>query len=460
MYRLKISSADYISLRKHLLRGRGADEEAAFLLAAQAKHRRGTDLLVREVVPVPPHAILVQHGAGLEIDPVFIATVMKRAKLGRLSIVLCHSHPFSDRGVRFSGIDDGGEELLFPRFLVQVPDVPHGTMVFGHASLDARFWQPGAAGPTPFDEVIVVGRTVDIIAPTSTNYRRTPLDLDDALARQALAIGDRGQQRLGVLKVGFIGAGGLCSVCFDGVARLGVSDIAITDRDEEKLHNVPRQIGGGISDVGQRKVDVLKSAALRLGLGTRVEAVPRWVQEPEASESLKDCDIIVVGTDTMKSRLFASRIGVQYMIPVVSAGIDIVTSAEGRIERIGGHVAVQDPSGPCLDCLGFIDHEMLEAEHETAEARLAHAYARAWDPNAPQPSVVVLNQVVGGAAGVELLQVATGVLPRSETPTYLMYDGCSNEMRRIIAKPIRACRVCDEVRAWGSRFELPIEVRV
>jgi len=331
-------------------------------------------------------------------------------------------------------------------------------MVFGHSSLDARLWTPGASGPKPFDEVIVAGRTIEIIAPTSSGYRRPELPLEETLARQTLAIGDEGQKKLGALKVGFIGAGGLCSVCFDGAVRLGISDIVVTDRDEEKPHNVPRQIGGGISDVGEKKVNVLKSAAARVGFGTRVDAVPRWVQELEAAEALKDCDVIVVGTDTMKSRVFAARIGSQYMIPVISAGIDIVMAEDGEIERIGAHVVVQDPSGPCLDCLGFIDHEMLDSEHETTEARVAHAYARGRDPNAPQPSVVVLNQVVGGAAGVELLQLAAGVLPRGQEPTYLMYDGCSNEMRRISAKRVRTCHVCDEVRAWGSRFELPIEV--
>ena len=93
------------------------------------------------------------------------------------------------------------------------------------------------------------------------------------------------------------------------------------------------------------------------------------------------------------------------------------------IEQVGGHVAVQDPGGPCLDCLALIDHERLKVELMSKEARVANGYAAGWDPDAPQPSVVVFNQVFGGAAGIELLQVATGALKRDATPTYLMFDG-------------------------------------
>ena len=123
MNRIKFIRAAYIGLRSHLLRGRNADEEAAFLICGVARQQHGTDLLVREVIPVPQEALLSQHGAGLEIDPVFIAAVLKTAKAASYSIVLCHSHPFSVGSVGFSGIDDRGERELFPRFMDHIPRI-------------------------------------------------------------------------------------------------------------------------------------------------------------------------------------------------------------------------------------------------------------------------------------------------------------------------------------------------
>jgi molybdopterin/thiamine biosynthesis adenylyltransferase len=457
MNRLKITRPAFTGLRQHLLRGRGADEEAAFLLCGTASHAAGTDLLVREVIEVPPDAMLSQGGSGIEIDPVFIARILKQARLGSYAIVLCHSHPFSMGAVGFSAIDDAGEEVLFPRFMTHVPGVPHGTIVFGNTSLDARVWMPGASGPTPIDEIIVVGTVLEFVKPNSSTYTRPRRKLPDELARQLLAIGDEGQRKLEQMKVGFIGAGGLCSVSFDGAVRLGVGATVITDRDALEKHNVSRVIGAGIADVGQKKADVLAASARRVGLGTHVLAVPLWAQEAAAAAALKDCDVIVVGTDTMKSRVLAARIGEQYLIPVISMGIDVMPSADG-IEQVGGHIAVQDPSGPCLDCLELIDHERLKVEHMSREARVANAYAAAWDPDKPQPSVVVFNQVVGGAAGVELLHVATGALKRDDVPTYLMFNGCDCTLHRVLAKALKSCGVCDEVRAKGDAIALPLEV--
>lgn len=456
MTRLKITRPAYTGLSAHLLRGRNADEEAAFLLCGIARHASGTDLLVREVVEVPPDALLSQHGAGLEIDPVFIAGVLKEAKLSGSGLVLCHSHPFSTGGVAFSGIDDAGEEALFPRFMTHVPGVPHGAIVFGNTSIDARVWMPGTTWPMTVDEVLVIGTTIEILRPTSSSYVRPRLALPEEMARQLLAVGNDAQRKLSELKVGFIGAGGLCSVSLDGATRLGVAAIVTADRDDLEKHNVSRVIGAGVVDVGQKKVDVLAASARRIGLGTQVLPVPLWAQEAAAAQALKDCDVIVVGTDTMKSRVFAARIGEQYLIPVISMGIDVVPGANG-IEQVGGHVAVQDPGGPCLDCLGLIDHERLEAELMSREARVANAYAAAWNPEKPQPSVVVFNQVIGGAAGVELLQVATGALKRDATPTYLVFDGCDCSLHRVLAKALMPCGVCDEARAMGDEVALPLE---
>jgi hypothetical protein len=94
----------------------------------------------------------------------------------------------------------------------------------------------------------------------------------------------------------------------------------------------------------------MADAAKRLGFGTLVEAVPRWFQAREVLHQLLDCDLIVVTTDTMKSGVFASRVGMQFLIPILSTGIDVVGTGD-MISAVGAHVALQLPGGPCLDCL-------------------------------------------------------------------------------------------------------------
>lgn len=456
MLRLKIVTADDQRLRRHLLRGREADEEAAFLVAAVREHAVGIDFLVREVITVPDEALLSKGRAGLEIDPVFISTVLKRARIEELSIFMCHSHPFTDDGVRFSSIDDAGEAALFPRFVAQVPTRAHGAIVFGQQSRDARVWLQGEPRQVRLDEIVIVGDVIEIVTPTRAAPVRTPLAIDQAVARQVLALGERGNAKLSSLRVGVIGAGGVGSVIHDGLVRLGVSAIVLVDGDKLTTSNVSREENATLADVGEYKVEVLRAAAARIGFGNDVRVVAKWLHDPDAVNALLDCDAIVLATDTMKSRVLAARLGAQYLIPIVSVGIDVVPGEAGAIASIGGHVAVQYPDGPCLDCLGLIDHELLAREEMSREARVANPYIRGRDPDASAPSVFVLNQVVGGAVGIELLQLATGALRPLGPRTYLVFDGCSGELRRVVAKAVRACEVCKQVRACGDRFSLPM----
>jgi molybdopterin/thiamine biosynthesis adenylyltransferase len=333
--------------------------------------------------------------------------------------------------------------------------VCHGAIVFGQSSRDARVWIPGGDRGRPVDEVVVVGDVVEVITPTSARSLRSGLAIDEVVARQVLALGEVGNEKVSRLRIGVIGGGGVGSVVFDGIVRIGVAEVVVVDGDKLTRSNVSREEGAFLADAGQLKVQVLQDVAGRVGFGTRVRAVACWAQEQEAVGALLDCDVIVVGTDNMKSRVFASRLGTQYLIPVVSVGIDIVPDETGAISAIGGHVAVQYPDGPCLDCLGLIDHDVLQCEEMSRTARAANAYLRGRDPEAPAPSVFVFNQVVGGLVGIELLQLATGRLRRLEQRTYLMLDGCTGETRRVAAKRVRACDVCGQVRGWGDRFALP-----
>lgn len=456
MLRIRILEADDRRLRAHLLRGRDADEEAAFLLAAGHDHAEGHDFLVREVLPVPDEALFAKGRAGLEIDPVFISTVVKKARTEELSIFLCHSHPFTDIAVRFSSIDDAGEERLFPRFLAQVPTCAHGAIVFGRESRDARVWLQGRVESVAIDEVVVVGSTVDVVKPTSSCAGRRGLALEGVVARQVLALGEVGNMRVSRMRVGLIGAGGVGSVVFAGAMRIGVAEITVVDGDTLSLSNVSRADGASVSEVGIDKVRVLEHIAEGVGFGTRVRGVSRWLQTEEALASLLQQDVLVVGTDTMKSRVLASRLGMQFLLPVISVGIDIAPGEAETVGAIGGHVAVQYPDGPCLDCLGLIDHELLRREEMSQEARLANAYTRGRDPEAPAPSVFVFNQVVGGLVGIELLQLATGQLRGADQATYLVFDGRTGEVRRVLAKAVRRCDACSQIRGWGDRYRLPL----
>ena len=456
MRRIKFLKSDFATLRAHLLRGATADEEAALLLTSSRADSDDLDLLVRRVVPVPDDALLSKHRAGLEIAPDFIAPLLKEARRDRGGIIVCHSHPFSTTSVHFSGIDDGGEEALFPRMQARTPG-PHASIVFGQESCDARVWLVDSSGPVAVDELTIIGDSVESIATCSARAKRPALSLDESVARQILAIGEAAQRRLSAARVGVVGAGGLGSLICDALIRMGVGAIVPVDRDALKQHNLARQANGGSDDVGAKKVSTIEAAAKRIGFGTHVQPVAQWIQEAYAARALLGCDVVIAVTDNMKSRVFAARLGHQYAIPIVSAGIDVIASATGTPPRVGGHVAVQHVDGRCLDCLGLIDHAMLDRENMTKAVRQANPYRQGRGPDDPAPSAIAFNQTVSGLVATEVLQLLTASLRSDPTATYLVYDGNTGETKRVYAKAVTRCHVCDEVRLRGDALPLPIE---
>src|SRR5690242_9447785 len=101
---LVFTDADLETLRRHVLKnvGGNGDEEATIVLAGASRLADEVRLVVREVIPVPPAALLRQGPAGLDVDPAFIAMYLKRCRDEQLSFILAHSHPFSTGRVAFS----------------------------------------------------------------------------------------------------------------------------------------------------------------------------------------------------------------------------------------------------------------------------------------------------------------------------------------------------------------------
>src|SRR5690349_1728884 len=95
-------------LRADLLK-HSPHEAAAVLLAANGSHHAGRRLLVREAIEAPADAYLAQEVLRAQLSPMFLAPLVKRARTEGLSVVLVHTHPFSEDDVAFSWVDDDGE---------------------------------------------------------------------------------------------------------------------------------------------------------------------------------------------------------------------------------------------------------------------------------------------------------------------------------------------------------------
>ena len=452
--RLVFDETNFNALRSHVLRNvrRNGNEEAAIVLAGVAHLPGEMRLLVRNVVPVPAEALLRQGPAGLEVDPAFLALHLKRCRTEKLSFLLAHSHPSSTGRVAFSGIDDGGEQELMPKCFARAAQGPHGAIVVGQQSLAARIWENATSGAIAIDRLRVVGGKLEEIVFARGCDGEPSLD-PVVFDRQIRAIGLPSTERLRRLTVAIVGLGGTGSQIFAQVLRLGIRRFILIDPDRVGPEGLPRIAGVVPGDVAEEmpKVSVMERQAAAFDASIEVVELPSSIYERDVALRLREADVIFGATDTMVSRMVLTRIASQYLVPVIDTGIDIQLDDAGAVKRIGGRVTIVYPDGPCLDCLGVIDHGQLHREiHGDA---LPRGYAG--DEPVPAASVVAHNELIASTAAAVLVRLMAGPSVEAGDRVFWVYDGLRGAVRPVKLRAVRDCAVCADARGRGDSVELP-----
>lgn len=440
--RIAFRRPDYELLRSHVLQG--PEEEAAVCLGGHVVTDEVLALLIREVHPVPEEFLVSHDGTFVEIDPVWLAANIKKARATRLSIVIVHSHPFSSDGVRFSSIDTSGQERLLPKLQARVPDVPHAEMVFGQESIDSLIWPSRATRPEAVDEVRVIDEAVEMLPTTRDAKARVNLSSEDD--RQVRFLGEEGQRRLRSLKVGVVGAGGNGGPILMELTHLGVGNIVAVDPDLIEASNRNRIPDAQEEDDGKvAKVDVAKRYASRVRPRTTVLPIDETIED--SWHALRDCDVIFGCTDDLSSRFALNRLASQYFIPLIDMGVEIEV-VEGQVRTIAGRVNVIRPGGKCLEALGF-------TSEEAARRELSNRRRSGYVQDDPAASAMPANLLVAGVAGIEFLKLFHGLLGGSPTDRYFAYSGRSGELRACAATG-GVCEACEEFEGLGDVRSLPL----
>lgn len=433
---------DHQALLTHLL-SRAPEEEAAVLLAGASRTAHAVRLYVRAVHPVPVDGFAHRGSLTLSVDPAWYAPLLKRCREEGWSFILAHSHPF-DADAHFSGIDDAGEAALMPRLFQRAPGRPHGAIVVGTERVAARLWLPGDDAGVECDDVLVRGRRLrSIVRGPATRIA----DGDERVGRQVLALGAPGQRQLRDARVAIVGLGGLGGHVYLQLKYLGCRRVVLVDHDRIESTNLSRLVYAVSSDLGRPKVEVAAARGGDVLPGSEDRAVVGDVTTLAGARALIDTDVILVATDTLRSRLVATRVSEQYLIPLVDAGLDIDTR-DGRVHAIGGRVTRLAPGSGCLSCVGILDPARLAAEIAPAP------YVRGVE--VPAPSVVSLNGVIASLAVNQILDYVTGFTNLDETlPRSLVFDGRRSVVRSV-AETVKPCGVCDLVRGAADTEHLPV----
>lgn len=418
-------------------------EASAVILANRGGPGR---LLVDSIIHPPEDAYETQSEMRIVLRPEFLAGPLKRARQSKLSVILCHTHPF-DTNPQFSHVDDHGEAVLMPAVFARAPGGPHGTLVIGTEGFAGRIY-------TSPSDIRELNELVDVSSVIAFKGRRPAGDTSAAaFDRNVRAIGKEGQALLRLLTVGVVGLGGTGSVVVQELAHLGIGRLILIDDDVVEETNLNRLVGASASDVGRSKAEVAAALVGRAGAEiSHAEPVVGSVLDERTALRLLECDFVFCCTDNNGSRMIMNQLAYQYLLPTIDMGIRI-DAADGRIKAMAGRVQMLAPTLSCLQCNGFLDPEMVRRDLMSDAERAADRYI-VGEAQA-QPAVISLNSTVSSLAVTMFIAAVTGFPMRARHQNYIIGEGT---VRGVATAPLKDCIVCSSSRgalAKGESWPIP-----
>lgn len=137
-------------------------------------------------------------------------------------------------------------------------------------------------------------------------------------SRTELLIGTENVNKLNNSKVAIFGIGGVGSFTVEALARGGIGNFILVDKDDVDLTNINRQIIATSKTVGKPKVEVAKERILEINPNANVEIYKEFFM-PETNGILdKTITYIVDAVDTVTAKIELVKRANELNIPIIS----------------------------------------------------------------------------------------------------------------------------------------------
>lgn len=170
--------------------------------------------------------------------------------------------------------------------------------------------------------------------------------MDERYSRQILfnGIGATGQRRLLQSRALIVGCGALGSAQAESLARAGVGKLRIADRDFVEASNLQRQTMFTERDASERMPKAIAAANHIREINGEIEVEPEIadVNHSNIERLIKDCDVVLDGTDN-----FATR----YLINDACVKHEVNWIYGAAVGSYGVTMTIQPHQTPCLRCV-------------------------------------------------------------------------------------------------------------
>lgn len=244
--------------------------------------------------------------------------------------------------------------------------------------------------------------------------------MDERYSRQILfkGIGREGQARLLQARVLIIGCGALGSAQAESLARAGVGHLRIVDRDFVEASNLQRQTMFTERDATERTPKAIAAAnhIAEFANGVVVEAEIADVNYSNIERLIKDCDLVLDGTDNFATRYLINDACVKHNLNWIYGA---------AVGSYGVTMTIRPHTTACLRCV------------------FEEAPPAAASPTCDTAGVIMpIISVVSAVQVAEALKLLTGQT-ESLHGALMQFDVWQNEWRKINpGPPAPKCLTC------------------
>ncbi len=406
-------------------------ENGCYLVADSYRRGKAGVLTIRAIVRPGDDSWTHRMGDSLEPSTSFVNEAAVKADASGATLVFVHTHPSPWHPVGFSSIDNRTNRRLLPNLAEILPDRPLGSLVLGPHGFAGTVYDEGTFGAVR--TMRISGRLLSVVRThESASSARGDPAADPTFDRQTKAIGPSRQRVLAGMTVTIVGVGGVGSSVAVQMARMGVGQLRLIDRDVVDDSNLSRVYGSRPSDLGKPKVTVVKRHIGAFSK-TKVSAIQVDVSADDAGRELIESNVIFGCTDNLTSRALLNDVSVRHYIPLVDIGCRILSDAGGEITNATAKIQVVTPETACLWCTGTLDGRVIlqEGLPEAEKRRLEEeGYYQSVER---QPSIISLTSLAA-SVGVNKLLALLGTFGASYTSRSQieLRDGILNEDDPII----------------------------
>lgn len=142
---------------------------------------------------------------------------------------------------------------------------------------------------------------------------------ENQFSRTELLIGKEGLSKLKDSKVAIFGIGGVGSFVVEALARAGVQNFVLVDKDVVSISNINRQLIATYDTIGKAKVEVSKQRILSINPNAHIEAYEEFFLPGNSNILDNSITYIVDCIDTVTAKIELVMQAQELNIPIISS---------------------------------------------------------------------------------------------------------------------------------------------